>query len=854
MAGCVAVWLDGRDLHVSNTGAPLNIEGVQALAALRASGKSADAGVGQFGVGFTAVLAVSDEIELRSVSGSIRFSAAQTRELLARSDIPAASRVPVLRLVWPTLDRPVEGADTEIVLRLRDGVDAVALLAAMRSEAVDLLLELPALESIRIGDDEFRRTQRAFSAGVDEISIGDQNWLQYQTPRARWLVPVVGERVSPVGSDVLRAPTRSDEELSLPALLIADVRMQPDRRRVLPGARIAELAAGYSEFVRALPAPDRIAMVPVPSLGRSAVDSILREAIIAELRESAWVPVIGDDEVAIPTRATVLPGLTSELASVLAEVIPDLVRPEVSGQHQLAALAQVDVHRIGLARVAELLSGLQRSPRWWHELYAALDGLVIDSVAAEELGSIAVPLADGRTVTGPRTTVTADSLELIENDSTTTLPVHWARLVHPAASHPLLGRLGSRHVDAADLLADPALQSAIEDVHDDEADELADAVLALAAKVSDPSTLPSWLGLLPLPDTDGELRSADELLLPGAPLHDVLVDESPFGTIDRALVERFGGEALRAVGVGWTFSVIRDELPTGPDHDLDDEVSWWSTLTSDPDTLVAVRDLDLVDDHRWPQALSLLAQDSVTAPLLRDRDGYVAWWLRRHASVDGQRLGALRYVGDATFDGVLDALVHPHAEALRGVLAAADDLDAELVQVIVDQLAEPARTPTPAVVADIYRRLGAAVASGVVDAEQVGLPDGVRTLSGAVVDPATALVLDKPWFAAVVPLDRLVVGSIETSSSLAQLLDLPVASESITGEIVGEGSVSSWDREPLAVLFFVGLGLPCPVGEVVVHDELTVRFSGAVDGCASVPFWVTDAGVTHVRANWTTAQ
>ena len=854
MAGAVAVWIEGRDLHVSNTGAPLNIEGVQALSALRASGKAADAGVGQFGVGFTAVLAVSDEIELRSTSGSVRFSAEQTRELLVDNEIPAASRVPVLRLVWPAADRPVEGADTEIVLRLRDGVDAVALVAAMRTEAVDLLLELTALESIRIGEHAFRRSVRVHSPGVDEISIGEQRWLQYRTTRARWLVPVVGERATPIGSDVLRAPTRSDEELSLPALLIADIPMQPDRRRVLPGSRIAELATGYSEFVRAMPVPDRIALVPGPSLGRSAIDSILRESIIDELRGNAWLPVIGDDEVAIPTRATVLPGLTGDLAEVLSEVIPDLVLPSLSGHHQLAALGQVDVHKIGLARVAEMLSGLQRSPRWWHELYAALDGLVIDSVAAEELGSIAVPLADGRTVTGPRTTVTADSLDLFENDSATTLPVHWARLVHPAASHPLLGRLGSRHVDASDLLADPALRSSIEDVPDDEADELADAVLALAARVSDPSTLPSWLGLLPLRDTDGELRSADELLLPGAPLHDVLVDESPFGTVDPALVDRYGDAALRAVGVGWTFSVIRDELPTGPDHDLDDEPLWWSTLNCDPDTLIAVRDLDLVDEHRWSEALALLAQDSSTAPLLRERSGYVAWWLRRHASVDGQRLGALRYVGDPTFDGVLDVLVHPHAEELRDLLPAADDLDAELVQVVVDQLADPQRSPTPAVVVDSYRRLAAAVASGAVDPEQVALPDGVRTLTGAVVDPATALVLDKPWFGAVVPLDRLVVGSIESAAALAQLLDLPLASESILGEIVGEGTVSSWDREPLAVLFFAGLGLPCPGGDVVVHDELRVRFSGAAEGCASVPFWVTEAGVTHVRANWTTAQ
>lgn len=70
--GRVRVWLTGRELHVANTGAPLDIGGVHALTALRVSEKAVSANsadVGRFGVGFTAVRAVADEIEFRSLSG-----------------------------------------------------------------------------------------------------------------------------------------------------------------------------------------------------------------------------------------------------------------------------------------------------------------------------------------------------------------------------------------------------------------------------------------------------------------------------------------------------------------------------------------------------------------------------------------------------------------------------------------------------------------------------------------------------------------------------------------------------------------------------------------------------------------
>ena len=95
-------------LIAANTGAPLDLAGVRALASLRASAKRGGDTVGRFGVGFSAVLAVTDAPAVRSTSGGVAFSADRTRELV-RELVTAApelgeevarrdGHVPILRL------------------------------------------------------------------------------------------------------------------------------------------------------------------------------------------------------------------------------------------------------------------------------------------------------------------------------------------------------------------------------------------------------------------------------------------------------------------------------------------------------------------------------------------------------------------------------------------------------------------------------------------------------------------------------------------------------------------------------------------------------------------------------------
>ncbi|MCC3316017.1 sacsin N-terminal ATP-binding-like domain-containing protein [Nocardia africana] len=876
--GRVSVRLRGRALHIANTGAPLDLSGVHALTALRASGKTGTA-VGRFGVGFTAVLSAGDEVEFRSTTGSLRFSRAQTLielrdngiEIPAGADGPA---VPVLRLAWSVAVAPEAGFDSEIVVWLREDVDVAELLAAMRAEVVDLLLELPGLHSIRIEDDESWRAVEEMGNGLQQVGITapsgeDFRWWQYTTERARWLLPLRDGRAVAAPPDVLRAPTRTDEELSLPALVIADIALQPDRRRLMPGARVAELAEGYADFARALPPADRLVLVPAPGFARSEADGLLREALVRQLRENPWLPVLapagpgddpadigvappgfgdagtsGDDAAApvrtdaAPSRASVFLGVTAELADLLATLLGPLVVPELSGRATADLLGVLDVHRIGLARVAELTGSVQRPPQWWYSLYDALEPFVTDPLAAEELGALAVPLSDGRLVTGPRTVVLDDQLE-------DAVAVPWARLVHPEAAHELLGRLGAQQAGVEDLLTDTALRAELDHRPDDE--ELREAVLGLAAHLPAGTTLPTWLGALELPDTTGELRPADELLLPAAPLAEVLVEDSPFGTLDAEVAQRYPAAALRAIGVGWGFTVVTETDPTGPDHDLDDEDRWWQGLPEDPPEFAAVRDLDLVADDAWPQALRLLLAEPATRGLLADRDGYTAWWLRRHARVDGRPLGVYRTVSDPVFADLLPELpgfTAADTAALDAVLADSANITAPLAVALLEALADPAKRPTPEAVSQTHRLLATAVPH--LDLDEIGVPERVRALSGAVIDPDRALVLDRPWLGLALPPDRLVAGDIEHAGELATLLDVAAASEAVHAEVLGAGKHTTWADEPLGVLLRLQFGLPPLAGELVLHDRLEVRLTGAYEATVAVPWWRA-GDTTHVQ-------
>jgi hypothetical protein len=521
----------------------------------------------------------------------------------------------------------------------------------------------------------------------------------------------------PLTADVLHAPTPTAERLTLPARLIATVPVDSSRRHVHPGPAmelvLGAAAQAYPQLAAALAPDQRTVLVPPPGFPASEVDAALREAVLEALRHTPWLPSAAGDDIA-PAHALVLDVPLPDLGELLADVIPDLLDAELAGAAHTAALAALGVTRLRPAAIADLLAGLDRPPSWWRRCYAALFGLLdADPSAREELGALPVPLADGRTVTGPRGVLLGDLVDVAGGVPTE------LRLVHPDAAHPLLERLGARPVGPAELLdaLRPAIERSVDDAEDGlDVTGLARAVLSLAATAASDNVSRPWLGALALPDDTGAPRRADELVLPGGAVRDLLAPDAPLGVLDAAVAAEQPGDALRAVGVLDSFAVLDEPHPDGPDHDLDDEQQWWAQAHGadgePPARLLAVRDLDLVDDQCWPIALRRIAADPAGLAALRQPGGYTGWWLARHARLGGHPPPYWRLAGAVALEGLYDVV--PVCDTGEALLAAAGVRTGLSIGGAADaadllaRLGDPTRTVTPAVVHAAHTALAGA--------------------------------------------------------------------------------------------------------------------------------------------------
>ncbi|MEQ3539870.1 hypothetical protein WHI96_13660 [Pseudonocardia tropica] len=850
--------VDG-ELRVANTGAPLDAAGVAALAALRASAKRDAAGAtGRFGVGFAAVLAVCTAPRLVTAAGGVAFSAARTAVEVAglggaaAAELARDARVPVLRLAWPAPEEepPPPGFATEVRLRPAPGTDPHGLLDELARTAGDLLLALPGLESVTAGAVTVARTD----LGDGRVRIGDAGYLLVTGEAGvRWALPLHGDRPAPYGPDdgeVLHAPTRSAEQLSLPARLVAPFPLDPDRRRIRAGdpgvdVLVDVAAAAYADLVRRVDPVRRTALVPGPGFPRSPLDGRLRDALSATLARTPWLPAAapptgtartdpssdgsartarscGDAGLLAPERAEWLDVPGDGLPELLAEADPAFSRLVASGVVPPAGLG---VDPVGAAALAERLTGVDAAPGWWRALYAAL-APAVDTVPglAAELGALPVPLVDGRPVPGP-----ASVLLPVGGDPTGAAVLPELRIAHPDAVHPLLRRLGAADADRDTLLDAPALHAAVERSADDaeaglDTVPLARAVLALLDTTAAPDPR---FGALALTDDDGRPARADELVLPDAAVRDLLDPDAPVGVLgpEWADVPR---DALVAAGVLDRFTVVAFD----PDvlHDAEH-------YPGDGDPPPAVRDLDLVADDRWPAALAVLAGDRDTRAALLT--GYTAWWLSRHVRLDGRLAGTWRLRSATGLTGLYDEV-----GALPGVddavLAAVGVRDRVVVDgpdevaELLDRLADPARTVTGEVAAAAYSALAAAVADGRVDLDDVDPPDRVRTVTGSVAPTDRAVVVDAPW---VLPaLDALpAVPGGPDPAALAELLDVPLASDRVAGTARGTGTPGPWTADPEVVLALAALGETAPPGRLHRHDELVVDLDDG--GTVTVPAW-----------------
>lgn len=871
-----------QELRVANTGAALDAAGVSALASLRASAKVAGDTVGRFGVGFAAVLAVSDEPKVLSTSGGVRFSLNGTLAEVGRVPELAAvladrgGTAPVLRLPWPAqagVDGVAPGFTTEVRLLLRSDVDAEELLADARAQASDLLLALHGLWRLEVGGESWVRETGESGVVTLHGPAGDARWLLRRgtgefsaaqlgglgvEARGRsgfwtcWAVPVDEAVVPvPVGSDVLHAPTPTDERLSLPARLLATLPVEPTRRRIQRGAAVDAVlgaaAADYPGLLCLIDPRERLRLVPLPGFPLSEVDAVLRDGVLAALAGASWLPAAGGRQTS-PRDAVVLEGASADLVELLADVLPGLLATELAGPSSAKALAALGVRRISLADLVDALTGLARPPRWWRELYAALVPLAdAGRGATEELGGLAVPLADGRTVTGPRT-VLLPSAELSEVLSTLDgFDVVGLRIAHPEAVHPLLRRLGATEGGALDLLDVPALRAAVErTVADAEAgadpDTLPELVLRLVELAgSRPGERP-WLGALALRDADGGYRRADELVLSDSPLlgvldqdalgedtlgEDALGEDGPLARLASEVAQRWPRGVLVATGVLDSFPLVLDEEPTAPEHDLPDEQRWWSEIGGDqspPARMIGIRELDLVADDAWPAALRLLAGTPDAWRAIREPSGYPAWWLARYALLDGRPPRHWRMPGATALAGLYDPVpelgVPEEVLTAVGVRTGLSVSDAGEATELLARLADPKRTVSSGVTLRAHDVLAAAVTAGMVEPSDVEPSELVRTLAGTPV--ADAVVLDMPWLLGVLDADRVVATSeLAAATALAELLDLPLASEDADVDVPG-GDPIGWAELGAVALACELLGVDVPPGAVLVHDELRV--------------------------------
>ena len=858
------------ELRVGNTGAPLDAAGVAALASLRASAKrDDDTSVGRFGVGFAAVLTVTAAPRVVGHGGGVAFCASRTAQAVAdlpevAAELARRDEPPVLRLVWPTTEEPPV-LDTEVRMPLRPGLDAGALLARARADAPDLLLALPDLVEITVDGETVRR-----SAGrrADEVVVDGRRWRlvrragrlavdeaagQAAEQRGRrdwsacWALPLDGT----LGDDVLHAPTATGERLGLPARLIATVPLEPDRRRARPGSVTDRVLAGavdaYLDLVRATPPAERLALVPEPGFPRSELDGRLRELLVEALRTASWLPGAGGAALA-PARAQWLdlPGADlTPLPALLAEAGFDAL----VGAPVPAALGMA---RLSPAGLVEQLFGVEEAPSWWHAVYTALAQLT-DTVPGlvDDLRALPVPLADGRRAAGPPTVLLPAPGPA---SGLAALALPGLHIVAPDAVHPLLTRLGAAAGDPRALLDHPALLDAVDRSLDDaeaglDVAPLAQAVLALVAELG---SAPPQYGALALPAADGLPARADELLLPDAALRPLLSDDTPLGVLDAAALD---GPACRAalvaVGVLDGFALVVDEAPTAPDHDLDAEERWWDTLAEPPRRLVAVRDLDLVADDAWPAALALLGAGRDTRAALTDPDSYTAWWLARHARLDGHRPAHRRLPRAVALAALYDPVEGPLGadEPLLAAVGVRADLtvaDADEAADLLRRLADPARHPDVALVARAHTALADAVAAGRVHPGDLDPPEHVRALDGSVASVEVAMVLDAPWAASVLPSSELVAGG--EPASLADLLDLPLATEVLAGEVDGPaGKATPWADLAEVVVTCHALGVAVPSGDLLCHDELWVAVTRPVPGRFRVPTWPDGSGGWHAE-------
>ena len=192
--GRISLKLTDTHLYCADDGQAMSQDGVRALMFSHLSPKRGTAEIGRFGMGFKAVLGVTDSPEFFSHSGSFRFDRTEASNLI-RQFVPNAEHCPVLRLPYP-MDpwtemeqdadlRSLMGWATNIVrLPLLSGAfeDLAEQCETFRAE---FLLFVGHVSRLTIRADGDERVIRAHRDNDEVYTLLDGNeqsrWKQYST-------------------------------------------------------------------------------------------------------------------------------------------------------------------------------------------------------------------------------------------------------------------------------------------------------------------------------------------------------------------------------------------------------------------------------------------------------------------------------------------------------------------------------------------------------------------------------------------------------------------------------------------------------------------------------------------------
>jgi hypothetical protein len=269
--------------------------------------------------------------------------------------------------------------------------------------------------------------------------------------------------------------------------------------------------------------------------------------------------------------------------------------------------------------------------------------------------------------------------------------------------------------------------------------------------------------------------------------------------------------------------------------------------------LLAVRDLDVVRPDALPEVVAALATDPTTRPALIDQVrvvagraradviGHTAWWLRREltqgaaAGPGAQRgLDLLLPPAPAWLSGL-----DPAVRAALGVVTRVEELDAAAIGQLLDRLADPAVPVEPGLLLRLLCRMAELARDGLSLPDP---PEQVRAWSPSgtrVVSAGQACVLDAPMYRQRPDLGWPLPVPAALAGPLADLLDLPLASELAAGQIAEDGPAAG-SRQALdpGLLDLLGRDLAGSVTHWCEHEQLLV------DG-VEVDWWVDDGGTAH---------